>query len=324
MTEFVLPDFPGISFSRVTLNMRAIDVTPLPDFPGSVFRGGFGAALRKACCAIPKQECETCLLKPSCIYHTVFETAADHVKGGSHQLSQYPRPFVLEPPLLKKKTIQPGEEFQCRLVLMGHAVQGLPYFVYALTQLGQSGIGRKRGRYDILNAETALDGPPKEIFKGSLQQFIEQPPTLSFEKIFADAGPASQIRIQFDTPTRIKFKNRLTKDLTFELLMRNILRRLSLMVEVCTGKSWQLDYRDILAHAKAVKTVRSTLQWKDWYRYSIRQQDAMKLGGFLGTIVFEGDLMPFVPFLELGRFLHVGKACTFGLGKFQISVDDEQ
>ena len=46
----------------------------------------------------------------------------------------------------------------------------------------------------------------------------------------------------------------------------------------------------------------------------------MKLGGFLGRISFKGDLEEFLPVIKAGEYLHVGKACTFGLGKYEIET----
>jgi CRISPR/Cas system endoribonuclease Cas6 (RAMP superfamily) len=46
----------------------------------------------------------------------------------------------------------------------------------------------------------------------------------------------------------------------------------------------------------------------------------MNLGGFLGQIVFEGNFGEFYPLLQMGEYLHIGKACTFGLGKYEITI----
>lgn len=44
----------------------------------------------------------------------------------------------------------------------------------------------------------------------------------------------------------------------------------------------------------------------------------MKMGGFIGSITFEGDFKEFIPFLLLGEYVHVGKGTSFGLGKYEI------
>jgi len=41
------------------------------------------------------------------------------------------------------------------------------------------------------------------------------------------------------------------------------------------------------------------------------------MGGVCGTIEFTGDLEPFIPFLRIGEYLHVGKKHGFWIGKNQ-------
>lgn len=94
-----------------------------------------------------------------------------------------------------------------------------------------------------------------------------------------------------------------------------------MLVLVCTGDSWDLNYNSLLEKAEAtVESTESKLYWYDWNRYSSRQKKTMKLGGFLGTISFEGNLREFLPFIKIGEYLHVGKACTFGLGRYEIET----
>jgi CRISPR/Cas system endoribonuclease Cas6 (RAMP superfamily) len=43
------------------------------------------------------------------------------------------------------------------------------------------------------------------------------------------------------------------------------------------------------------------------------------LSGFVGEVSFEGDLAPFVPYLKLGEYVHVGKNAVFGNGWYEIT-----
>ena len=105
----------------------------------------------------------------------------------------------------------------------------------------------------------------------------------------------------------------------FEILMRNLLRRLSWLAEVHCEAKWDLDWKELLKRANArVRTVRSDLQWHDWERYSQRQATKLKMGGFIGEISFEGDLAEFLPIIKLGEYLHVGKGTVYGMGKYEM------
>jgi CRISPR/Cas system endoribonuclease Cas6 (RAMP superfamily) len=44
----------------------------------------------------------------------------------------------------------------------------------------------------------------------------------------------------------------------------------------------------------------------------------MRMKGFIGEVVYQGDLTKFYPLLKIGEYIHVGKNTTFGLGKYEI------
>jgi hypothetical protein len=73
--------------------------------------------------------------------------------------------------------------------------------------------------------------------------------------------------------------------------------------------------------AEGVATRAADLRWVDWERYSACQDGRMKLGGFVGTATFEGELDVFMPLLRLGEVVHVGKGTAFGLGKYRLMED---
>ena len=309
-----------IKFARLKLHLTARDQIYLPQFAGSALRGGFGHALRKSCCAMQGQDCRVCMLKTSCLYASVFETSFNHVSAGSYKLSDYPRPFIIEPPFFNQNRFQPGESFSCNLMLIGKAIEFLPYFIFAFAEMGRHGIGVDRGRYRIDKITDQFGENDNLIFDGASERFTGSVHAHSLNHFAASDKDNSKIVLTFKTPTRIKSGNHLTKDLNFRLFMQNLFRRLSLLALVCTGDSWGLNYKSLLEKAEAVESTESQLYWYDWKRYSSRQKKAMKLGGFLGRISFKGDLEEFLPFIKAGEYLHVGKACTFGLGKYEIET----
>ncbi len=309
----------NIKLTKLKFHLIAKDQIYLPKFSGSTLRGGFGHALRRACCTMQRgQECSDCMLKTLCVYASVFETSCAHVSGKGYNLSDYPRLFIIEPPFFSRNRFMPGESFSCNLVLMGKAVEFLPYFVFAFMEMGNSGIGAGRGRYRIDRVTDFHGDNDSVIFDGTAERFTETGPNIETlpEPLYGKAG--TRILLNFKTPTRIKTGNHLTAELDFRLFMQNLFRRLSLLTFVVTGSLPDLDYKKLLENASEVGCSESDLSWYDWKRYSGRQKNTMKLGGFVGTVMFEGEIGEFMPFVKAGESIHIGKACTFGLGKYEI------
>jgi len=120
------------------------------------------------------------------------------------------------------------------------------------------------------------------------------------------------------TPTRLKFDGNLSPKPEFHVLFRNLLRRISLLSYFHCGQDLDLDFKGLIENSKSIKVKEERLSWVDWERYSNRQETKMKMGGFIGSITFEGDFKPFLPFLLLGEYIHVGKGTSLGLGKYEI------
>jgi hypothetical protein len=78
-------------------------------------------------------------------------------------------------------------------------------------------------------------------------------------------------------------------DLEFDVLIRNLLRRTSLVHYFHGNGRWN----------------------------SSRQEQRINMGGFVGEITFEGDLRSFMPLIKAGEVLHVGKGTAFGLGRHE-------
>ncbi|MDK2820086.1 MAG: hypothetical protein PWP31_51 [Clostridia bacterium] len=78
------------------------------------------------------------------------------------------------------------------------------------------------------------------------------------------------------------------------------------------------DFQEEIKRAEQVKTVFQDTRWVDWERYSSRQDTRMKLGGVVGKVTYQGELAELWPLLIIGQWTHVGKAVTFGMGKYRV------
>jgi len=339
--------FSNLKFAVFKFCCRAVDTLNLPVYKGSTLRGGFGITFRRVVCVTKLPACQPCILRDRCSYSYIFETpypaTADDAQGADHPLRRAgrmtfePHPFVIEPPLEDKETYRPGDELNFDLILIGKAIDYLPYFILTFEEMGRSGIGRGRGKYrlekvlcianDTSQEQTVLyDARTRLLYNRCFVRNFNDDVLNEAEKIReslllrrTDNKGNAQITLRFLTPTRIKFQNKLTSDIDFEIVMRNLLRRLSLLSEAHCGEKLDVDYRRLISEARnSVRTVSSDLHWYDWERYSQRQQARLKMGGFRGEITFQGRLGDFLPFLVLGKYLHIGKGTAYGLGKYEI------
>jgi len=93
LTGYPLPDVP---FLRLRFALESQDDAWLPPYKGSLLRGAFGHALRRAVCSMgPRQPCETCSLNRACVYTRLFEALAwPEPPPYLHGQPAAPRPFV--------------------------------------------------------------------------------------------------------------------------------------------------------------------------------------------------------------------------------------
>lgn len=137
--------------------------------------------------------------------------------------------------------------------------------------------------------------------------------------------PSNCLTVNFLTPTRLKFKNDLTIDFTFRMLVFKMLRRvLELAHFHMPGAAIDWEFHPLLVAADAVKVVQRDLRWLDWERRSNRQKTEMLMGGFVGELVLAGELAPFHDLLRICEVVHVGKGCVFGNGKIAINGKEQK
>jgi hypothetical protein len=108
---------------------------------------------------------------------------------------------------------------------------------------------------------------------------------------------------------------------SFQDLIRALLRRLSSLSYFHCGSELVLDFKGLIAGAAAWETVESNLHWQGQGRFSGRQRQEIDMSGVAGTVVYRGPdgdtLEPYLPLLAAGEWVHVGKGAVMGLGKYR-------
>lgn len=288
----------------------------LPAYAGSTLRGAFGGALRATACITKQKTCDACPLLRSCPYALIFETPPPVGGHALQKFTQVPHPYVIEPPCWGEKTYAPGETLTFHLVLAGRALNQLPLVLWALVKSFKRGVGKGDGTARLIRVihvgetETVvLDDPESTL--------VEHSPIVPSAPTF----PNDALTLFVDTPLRLQ-KNGHPMDadtLTARDLLMALVRRIALIHEFHGAGALPLNFTELAQQAQTI-TGEKELRWRDWTRYSSRQQQKMTLGGVVGKWTLTGNLTPFLPFLYLGQWLHVGKEATFGMGGYRLET----
>jgi CRISPR-associated endoribonuclease Cas6 len=317
-----------IEVGRFQFILKATEPISLPPYKGSTLRGGFGTAFRRVVCVMKGKECAQCLLKSKCIYCYVFETPPPQDTKVMRKYEAAPHPFIIEPPAETKRDYHPGDTITFGLTLIGKAIDYLPYFIFTFDELGKTGLGKGRGNFEL---KTVLNhGAEIDTSNGENAIYNSDTKTLNrFDTHALEIGPVvfddsatqpSALTLNFLTPTRIAYNGRITENIEFHVIVRNLLRRISLLAYFHSNDQTghELDIKDVIEKAMAVRIANKRFHRYDWERYSGRQEQKIDMGGFVGDISFEGQVIPFVPLLKAGEVLHIGKSTVFGLGRYEI------
>ena len=245
-------------------------------------------------------------------------------ESSNGNLPVLPRPRALRE-TVTRRLLAAGDQLSFDLLLVGRAVEALPYVIHAISRLAARGLGVARARFE-LSSVIACDerGTTRVIFTGRSPRLV--PPEGAAKSLadfvrarLAQLSPRASLRLRFLTPTRIRVEGGLQAELSFPLLVRNLLRRVSLLMATHGDAPLELDFRGLLARAARIETRAAALDWWDWERYSARQRAKMKLGGFVGEVEYAGaGLEEFLPLVAAGEWLHVGANTSFGLGRYRI------
>lgn len=200
-------NLPLIKFNFI---LKAKEELVLPPYKGSTLRGGFGISFRRMCCVNKKlNSCSNCSLKEKCVYAYIFETSPSKDTVRLRNLTEIPRPFVIEPPAETKIIYQKGEILEFALILIGRAIDYIPYFIFTFKELGDIGIGKSRGKYELFQVNNVYQETIYHSQDETIKNFesrIKPNSNLSAILFSIDC-----ITLSFTTPTRIKFRDDLGK-----------------------------------------------------------------------------------------------------------------
>jgi CRISPR-associated endoribonuclease Cas6 len=317
---------------------------------GNMLRGGFGHAFRRLCCVPQCRDTNDCPLATSCPYKAVF---APSPPPGADRLSKnqdIPRPFVFRAPLTKQTRYSKDERFEFDLVLIGRALDSLPYFVLSFRELASEGLGLNRAKctlekveetdvaanagfvsgHDFSRAEDTAENngalapaAARLIYSADDQLFRPGENASTAEWInprVLDLSNTKRLTIRFLTPTLLRADGEIIRQPEFHHLFKRLRDRINALSVFFGDGPLDVDFRGLGERAENVRTVSVRTDWLERSRTSSRTHQRHELSGFVGDATYEGELAEFLPWLALGELAHVGKHAPWGNGWIELAA----
>ena len=298
---------------RVTLPIK------LPDYAGSTLRGAFGHALLQVCGLSPTDREKNTPLFQQSVYVSVF--APQHSAQGIslNNLAQLPVPYVIEAPLVKAKTYLADEHFSFDVVLCGPAIAHLSTVILAWRRAFLRGVGAGDGTGELESVEClGPNGMVTIVYTHHQPKIVSHDTHITAPDFTRSHPDGCDVHLLLQTPLRLQQRGKIVTpgEMTAPILLRNLIRRVTLQMQMQQADSWPLTRIHQLNDFADNVTDDRRLIWQDWERYSSRQKQSMKLSGVTGYWLLRQVPAELLPFVYLGQWLHLGKETAFGLGKY--------
>ncbi|HEX2958405.1 MAG TPA: CRISPR system precrRNA processing endoribonuclease RAMP protein Cas6 [Chitinispirillaceae bacterium] len=295
-----------IAYKQFDIDLQLEKPDPVSSFPVSTLRGGFGITLRKLVCPTIEISCNSCILRHNCVYAYLFETVPQKDIQRMQHYKALPHPFTLW-------CKQNERNLTVSLLLIGNAINHLPYFIYTLRKLGTQGLGKNHNRYELATVTTG-DTVLYENGSDDVKiDFIRDSVTFQL-----DTARNGSCTIEFYSPLVLRKEGRPVGGYDHYSFFSTLLRRLSsLYVIHCNGTNFE-DTKPLLSSWTEQVKAQTSLAYTSATRFSTRQQQHIDYDGFTGKIELSGNIGAFMPFLKAGEIVAVGKNTAFGFGRYRV------
>jgi len=272
-------------------------------------RQQFHTAFRRAAgCYSGGQACRAGI---DCPCRSVFEQKLATDPSALRRFQKPPLPFAFKIPVLADR-FSGGDEAELTLVIAGEVIRHLDLFIKAVRLLFSSS-GLFKGWQVVSVEAVSLDGTytavPVEAGGGEFASL----PLLSFDELVSEGGGnCPGITVNFQTPLRLLHKGSPVQDLSFNMVAGALFRRISSLAYYYGREELPHDFKWLARRSQEVVCARSDLRWVN---------RGGSLQGVEGVAEYSGDLADFIPFLQLGSRLNVGKGAAYGMGSYRFSAE---
>jgi|YelNatPaOPRAMG01_1025707.scaffolds.fasta_scaffold21286_4 hypothetical protein len=309
-------NLPNLILYKFLFNFEFLEDALLPEFKGSTIRGAFGWKLLKAVEG----------LYP--VYEKIFETKGDENNPPSlRKVKEVPHPFILHPPLDKKRDFQKGELITVGITLVGYSHNFLPFFIDAFSLMGKNGITSKRKKLKLLDVVNEDAEGSKFLIYEHVSSAISNnyKPITTTNILSVINNDVKKLSLNFETPFHIRSESDeiLEKDknkITPRILVARLEERYKTLAQLyCRSTT---NVKEIFRPDDSVTITNMNLEHYKLPRYSNRAGKKQMFLGLHGSIALEGNLKPILPLLYIGEKINIGNKSSFGWGQYKIELPD--
>lgn len=311
----------ALSAHLLRVECRTTAALMLPRFTGSALRGAFLGSLRGLFCPSPGRECTPCPAANVCPLSRLVATADPTGARGE----EAPRPYVLRPVQAASASLEPGQPFSFALTLIGDAVSAFPYILQGLQAMGEAGFGLRQRAPGTFAIERIVASNPylaaeQTVYQQGRATVYAPALPVRQEHISAAAAflPSDRITLALRSPLRLVNKGQLVRELSMEIVMRRLLRRLTDLTAAFAPQPFQADFGMLVQAAARVQCMAQRTQWIDLESVSGRSGRHTPIGGLVGRVSFAGELAPLLPYLGWLPVTGIGKDVTKGNGWIEL------
>ena len=207
----------------------------------------------------------------TCPYPAIF-TPLPPATHALQKFSQIPVPYVIEAPLWGTTPLAPGDTLAFHMVVIGRALRELPLIILAWRRALARGLGAGDGTAELVRVvHRAADGGDIEIHRPEIGNIA--PHEQALYPHTGDGPEPSHATLHFATPLRLQQNGHASppEKLDARTLLTALVRRASLLAEFHADGPLLTDFAALHAGCAGIRDDKH-LVWRDWTRYSSRQE----------------------------------------------------
>jgi hypothetical protein len=274
-----------------------------PGYLGNTIRGALGKALTDLYCTYENTtDCIKCPSAQDCVYAQLFKSIYR-----DDQFPSSPNPFAIEVSSVNNREFDVGDTLVFSILMFGRAV------VYAEQVISAAGkmFGSFAGTHDRVKLRSVSNGYSGEAVWAN-DSFFAPTPAVWTDEHADTIESITEIKVTFQTPTQILRNSRLVPAFDFSTFADSLFARIAAIIDIYEDGELILPYG--LLYRKPY------IESKEQLRKVTVEQKKQPIVGMVGMVAYSGNLTKYMPYIDLGAQLHIGKLTTRGCGQYTFEI----